>query len=147
MKRKFKKLDLFGHPITMNFDKNGSTHNTICGAIFSVFIFSIMAMLVFTKTKTMIDYGDQNIILKEKMVFDPKDNVVNMKNTNLTYMYSLARPQKLKENADITINHEEYKKYMKVLFYEFEANYFSLEFKKKAIKGRKCTFDDVGDDE
>ena len=30
--------DFFGHTVTLNFDRNGDTHNTIIGGFFSMFI-------------------------------------------------------------------------------------------------------------
>lgn len=32
----FKSLDIFGHPIKLEFDKKGSTHKTCCGSIATI---------------------------------------------------------------------------------------------------------------
>ena len=33
-----KDIDMFGHPIELNFNKKGSTHNTVVGGFFSIYI-------------------------------------------------------------------------------------------------------------
>lgn len=37
-----KSIDMFGHPIELNFNQSGSHHNTLIGGFFSIFIRSII---------------------------------------------------------------------------------------------------------
>ena len=44
-KRIVKDQDLFGHPVSLNFNQNGSHHRTCCGGCLSILIY-IMAFLM-----------------------------------------------------------------------------------------------------
>ena len=43
--RMFKSLDLFGHPVRLNFDKKGSSHQTFCGTLVTI-LFVIVSLAV-----------------------------------------------------------------------------------------------------
>ena len=60
MSKKLRKLvqgqDLFGHVINLNFDRQGDSHQTLIGGVFSLFVKTAMLVYVFTKFKQMFLY-------------------------------------------------------------------------------------------
>ena len=41
-----KDIDMFGHPIELNFNNKGSTHNTVVGGFFPIFIRAFLLFYV-----------------------------------------------------------------------------------------------------
>ena len=46
--RLIKDYDRFGHPVKLNFNKNGSTHNTFMGGVGSIVFYLIIFIVVIT---------------------------------------------------------------------------------------------------
>ena len=44
--RVIKDMDVFGHPVILNFNKNGPTHNTLLGGCCTILFYIIIVMLV-----------------------------------------------------------------------------------------------------
>ena len=75
-----KQIDMFGHPIALNYSKNGSTYNTFCGSIFTLMIYILMGILIVVKINTLVTFDDDTIIKNEE-IFDPdnyKDHTINI---------------------------------------------------------------------
>ena len=53
-----KDIDLFGHPIELNFNNKGSTHNTFVGGFFSIFIRFALFVYVVVIVMKMLTYGN-----------------------------------------------------------------------------------------
>lgn len=53
-----KDIDLFGHPIELNFNKKGSTHNTFIGGFLSIFIRFGLLVYVTVIFYKMFSYGN-----------------------------------------------------------------------------------------
>lgn len=51
-------IDMFGHPIELNFNKKGSTHNTVVGGFFSIFIKSFLLFYVIYIFYQMFTFGN-----------------------------------------------------------------------------------------
>ena len=49
-----KMLDIFGKPITLNFDKKGDTHKSFFGSIMSLILISIILAFAGSKISVMI---------------------------------------------------------------------------------------------
>ena len=47
MRKKIKKCDKFGHPISLNFDADKGSHKTIIGGVMSIFVLTPL-MLTYT---------------------------------------------------------------------------------------------------
>jgi hypothetical protein len=56
-----KDIDMFGHPIELNFNNKGSTHNTIVGGFFSIFIRSFLTFYVFYNIYQMCWYQNNTV--------------------------------------------------------------------------------------
>ena len=59
----FKDHDMFGHTIQLNFDKQGESHNTLLGGIFSIFIKIIMSVYIGLCFKKLLYMEDDSISL------------------------------------------------------------------------------------
>ena len=56
-----KSTDMFGHTIHLNFNKNGDTHKTFIGGLFSILIKVALAFYVYTLFKRMfLNEADSN---------------------------------------------------------------------------------------
>ena len=55
-----KSQDLFGHEVSLNFNKKGSSHNTIIGGAVSVLVKAFMAFYTVLLVKTMVLYQKNN---------------------------------------------------------------------------------------
>jgi len=66
--KEVKNQDIFGHSVLLNFNKNGNTHNTFCGGIFSILIRLLMVYYLYTLLGNMIGYKKDTVgtILKDK---------------------------------------------------------------------------------
>lgn len=53
-----KDIDMFGHPIQLNFNNKGSTHNTVVGGFFSIFIRAFLLFYVAYIFTKMFTYGN-----------------------------------------------------------------------------------------
>jgi hypothetical protein len=56
--KKFRQYDMFGHLITMNFNKRGAYHKTMIGAFFSVLIKFCIYVYIALTFRTLLTKGD-----------------------------------------------------------------------------------------
>ena len=54
-------IDMFGHPIELNFNNKGSTHNTIVGGFFSIYIRMFLLFYVSYIFHQMFTYGNDTV--------------------------------------------------------------------------------------
>ena len=99
MLNKIKEKDMFGHSVSLNYRREGNTHNTICGGIISLFIYAIMLNLVFFKTKTMIMVEDDTVVRREKANNDIITEIVSLADMDLTPAFGLIKNQRFKFGA------------------------------------------------
>lgn len=59
--------DFFGHQVSLNFDKNGGTHNTIIGGFFSIFIRAFITWYVVIRLWKMIFFQADMITYTESL--------------------------------------------------------------------------------
>ena len=91
---KIKEKDMFGHSVSLNYKREGNTHNTLCGGIVSMFIYAIMLNLVVFKTKTMILVEDDTIIRREKANNDIVTEIVSLADMDLIPAFGLIANQR-----------------------------------------------------
>ena len=62
MRKYLASLDEFGHVVQLNFNRNGASHKTPIGGIFSIFINMAVYYYVFTRFKILImKEGDKQV--------------------------------------------------------------------------------------
>ena len=76
--------DFFGHQVSLNFDKNGDTHNTIIGGFFSIFIRLFIMWYIVMNFYKLITYEDDNMQYTESLVDLSEIGDVQFKDTNFT---------------------------------------------------------------
>ena len=116
-----KSFDIFGHPVTLNFNKQGDTHNTIIGGVVSIFIKVLLLMFFVERSKTMLTQGDTKITSTEKLADMSLVNDVNLQDRNIlpfiqfgdsTYGFNLVPvPKDYKKFIDFEIITSKYNKY------------------------------------
>jgi len=56
-----KQHDMFGHPVSLNFDQKGDCHQTPIGGFFSIFIkLAIWTYVIFNFKKMLFNESDNN---------------------------------------------------------------------------------------
>ena len=58
MKRFVKDQDLFGHPVMLSFNHRGTTHQTSCGGVVSIFIKAFIVFYMYVNFTKLIFRGD-----------------------------------------------------------------------------------------
>ena len=61
IKNGFISTDFFGHPIQLNFNKKGNTHNTFLGACVSLFVSAFLVFYFYIHLERMIFYKNDTI--------------------------------------------------------------------------------------
>ena len=56
-----KSIDMFGHPIELNFNKSGSAHQTVVGGFFSIYIRLFLLFYVVSIFHRMFTYGNDTV--------------------------------------------------------------------------------------
>ena len=86
MKNKLRSIDLFGHPISQNFDGKEMVHKTLFGGIFSVFLYAFMLFYVSLKVNTLISRNGNTL-----NVFDLKALNESLKIPTTIWMNTIIR--------------------------------------------------------
>ena len=61
MKKQIKKLDLVGHQVFLNFNKQGKVHKTLLGGIISSLVLCAIFYISMVKTIAMVTHGNDDI--------------------------------------------------------------------------------------
>jgi hypothetical protein len=105
--------DMFGHTVTLNFNKKGDSHKTLAGGIFSIFVRCIMIAYVYILLKRLI-LKEKNTIGEEHWLLDdidPSFSKISFDQTGLgIYAYFLDQYGRVMEYND------NFKKHFKVVF-------------------------------
>jgi hypothetical protein len=67
-KKYIKDSDWFGHPVALNFNNHGSTHNTLFGGVFSIVFKLFLGAYLTYKTRAMIMLEDPHISTERQIV-------------------------------------------------------------------------------
>ena len=87
LKRRIKNLDFFGHQVQLNFDKKGSTHQSLLGGIMSCLYFCfIVAFIVFSSIK--INLGESDVITSS-VIRNQAENFTDFAQVNAEYIFQV----------------------------------------------------------
>ena len=67
-KNVFRDIDAFGHPIRLNFNKKGNSHNTLLGACATLFSLAFLAVYFWIHFYRMWTYGGDTLTKYDKTV-------------------------------------------------------------------------------
>ena len=127
--------DLFGFPIEINFDKNGSSFNTGLGGIFSILIKATLIFYTFQKTSIMLKFDDD----KKEKYFQNNLNFtseeVSMADTGVFPHVAILQNKRMFLNRGIPLAKEigAYKQYVKANFYKVTVDYNTFSHTKELI--------------
>ena len=82
---------MFGHTIKLNFDKQGDTHKTLIGGLFSMFLrLVILVYIIILWKRLLLNEADQ-IDTEFNMLDLETLGVVHYNQTNMTLFYALFK--------------------------------------------------------
>ena len=139
--------DMFGHVITLNFNKEGDSHKTPIGGFFSFFIKAAMTIYVFMNLKKMFLNEDDNNTTEYNIEDIEKMDPLPMKTTDFK-MFHILRKQvtsKMLYYADEEV-HKNIEIYYVQNNYDWylypDGEYLTV----KEFPARQCTAEDFEDD-
>ena len=77
-----KKFDIFGHQVTINFNRKGNTHNTAIGGLLSIIIQLMFLFLIIVKSDEIIKRKQINITTGSHKVDYDQTGELSMKYFN-----------------------------------------------------------------
>jgi len=83
--------DIFGHVITLNFDRKGDSHKTWIGGVFSVLIKAYMCFFIFSKLSKLVGRQEANYSTSGILVETKLFGVVPWKNTQISSFFVFKR--------------------------------------------------------
>ena len=83
VKNTIRNRDIFGHPVLLNFNKRGDTHNTVIGGCMSIFVIMFLLYYLGIHVKKMVLYEDDKISSKESSMTneESQNTVLNYKDS------------------------------------------------------------------
>ena len=82
---------MFGHSISLNFDRQGDSHKTFVGVLFSSFIYVFLLVFIVLKAKVLL-YGQNDTNMTMIRVEDlQKKAPVKWKDLNLTIFFVIKK--------------------------------------------------------
>ena len=133
LKAYIKTHDLFGHKIELNFNRKGSSHNTIIGGAMSILIKVIMTTYIFLLVKKLINNEDDQISSVTTSV-NLQDLKVNMNETKASFVFQVFNAKD--EYAPVDWN--EVQKYLKFEAMNWKSNRLTQENEITPLNIREC---------
>ena len=139
--------DMFGHVINLNFLKEGDSHKTAIGGVFSFIIKIAMTLYVFMNFKKMFLHEDDNNTTEYNLEDLEKIPPLGMRDTDFQ-MFHIVRKQAsgkqlFWDDPEVHLNMDMYFIKKKYDWYKYpDPSYVTFE----EIPARQCTVDDFIDD-
>jgi hypothetical protein len=104
----FKNFDVFGHNVTLNYNRRGSEHKTCVGGLFSVLIYIVMMLLVLRKVITMAKFEDDKIVQSVSHVNHEEyiDHTVQLNSSSIKPILIMLSPKRGPSGAMFPLNYE-----------------------------------------
>jgi hypothetical protein len=83
--------DMFGHTINLNFNKEGDSHKTTIGGVFSIFIKTAIFLYVFMNLKKMILREDDTNMIEYNLIDLDTEPASNYGEMNYQMFYVLRK--------------------------------------------------------
>ena len=145
LKTGIKKYDMFGHVITMNFNEQGNSHQTVLGGVMSILIKTALGIYVYLNLIKLI-YNKSDETSTMGGLIDP-DNIepVLYNTTNLRIFYPI---RKQLENGAQLLMDDELSTYIEIFFKQSLDDWYKPNdqgrFTHKFYGVRYCTVEDFG---
>ena len=136
--KKIADQDMFGHTITLNFDKQGDTQNTMVGGVFSIVIRVAMVCYVFLNFKKML-LLEKNSNSSIKDLHEYNNQTYYYKSLDITVFYVL---KKQLERGMVWLDRPDLDKYIDIYFEQQFLNWYlpvdGGRYTSKRIKPKQC---------
>ena len=142
LKNFIKKRDFFGHPIQLNFNKKGNTHNTFLGGFLSLFVQAGLIIYFVIHVDKLVNKLDDKLNRTTSIVDlnDGEEVALNQTSFNVMWFFTM-------DNLPLLYD-EHAKKYITITYNHIEVKELKLDDSgilpyTSTISGiRKCTADD-----
>ena len=141
-KNTFRDIDQFGHPIQLNFNKKGNTHNTLVGASVTLFVLVFLGAYFYIHMERMINHGGDNISSYDKTIKFEDEPIVKWNEMNIHFSFVLIDGQRMRSKK----YNDEAKRYLTVEFQQTEWDFKAKPpvFPNRKSRGvKKCTEKDM----
>lgn len=145
---KLKDIDLFGHPIELNFNSRGSQHNTVFGGFISIFIRSALLFYVVFIIHKMFTYAnntERNATFTLVMDDSQEESVSHIRYDDLrTNLFLVFRWQ---DGGHIDMTHEQLKPYIDAKAIQIDTDWNQKgenHINETIFEMRTCTKEDFG---
>ena len=115
---------MFGHPITLNFDKQGDTHRTFIGGIVSIVVKVLMTIYILMKLGKLVFKDGSNNAVTALMVKLDLLGEVEYFDTNLLLFYVL---KKQKTRGTINLDQPDLDRYIDIYMEQEQTNWYLTE--------------------
>lgn len=148
---RIKEIDMFGHPIELNFNRSGSRHKTVIGGFFSIFIKGALlffAVIIITRVFTYDDNKERQHSYLIEMDADSPEALLDVKYSGMRAKVFLAIRRQfgemIDESEDVLTAHLTVTAVQQDIdWYKVNTDQFNIE---TYFRMRRCTQDDFGDD-
>jgi hypothetical protein len=119
----FKRADIFGHSIMMNFDNKYPVHHTFVGAIFSIVFYVAIFTMIGFKIQRVVSKGNPDLNSVTELSPDGLKINYNFSDMNVLNFYGL---KKQRSGSQLWLDMEDLDTYLRIYFIEETADYSNI---------------------
>jgi hypothetical protein len=105
IKHLIRSQDFFGHKVELNFDKKGSSHQTLTGGLVGICVRILMFMYIYVKIRQLVLFEEINIRAASTLIDTDSKNDINFQSFKMNFFF------KFRDNNDRPRYVEDFKKY------------------------------------
>jgi hypothetical protein len=114
MKKVITKADIFGHKISLNFNKKGSTHRSFAGGAYSIFLVCFILYYVSSRFSILVTRDDNKLFTLQR-ARDATD--LTVPNDRLIWSNAIQHWTGPNQVETISFDDEKFKKYISINYY------------------------------
>ena len=147
-----KKVDIFGHPIDLNFNQNGSRHKTVVGGFFSIFIKGALLFVTIIILRRMFIYDDNKEMQHNYLISMDEDQPDAINNVNYSSMRTkIFLAIRKQPNELIDEKESNLAKYLNILAVQQDIDWYKVNTDEFNIETpfhmHRCVQEDFGNDD
>ena len=134
IKKSIISLDVFGYPITLNFNKKSTTFQTIYGGFSTILILSVLFAYLVLLLQKMI-YHQQDMITSNQQSLDLSTlGNQNLNQTRISFFHWMLK-EKIRENYSI----DDLKRNLDIYYEQDDQDWYTNYELKKRVEVKWCT--------
>ena len=94
MRKVIRNQDIFGHPVNLNFNNNGSVHKTLCGGVASLLIKVIVLLYMVILLRKLVLQLDDRYFTAISSMNSAEMGDLHYSDTNLDFFFHLEKEQR-----------------------------------------------------